>query len=573
MKRRNTGIFGGAALAVLLAVLSGCTDAGDNDSIEQSAASKIELSAAYSTKLVEDRSVYKDDQPNSVVDFYITVSASNKTAEHPMTWTQMNSIMNKAEVTNESSMEIIMQEGDEQSPKSGMFGYGAIHANAQISLRGNSSIAARSDQKNYKVQLFEKAGLWRNQRTINLIKHSYDFSRLRNKISFDLFKNIPDFTSLRTQYVRLHVKDLTGGVSNYQDYGLYEQIEQPNKAFLRSHGLDPNGHLYKATNFEFQRSEEALKLKDDPTYDDAKFQSILEVKGNDDHTKLLNMLTDLNNLSLDIDDVVDKYFDRDNFLTWLGINILVDNNDTNSQNFFLYSPLNAEKWFFLPWDYDGAWGYDSFKGAESKTRPPWQHGISNYWGVKLENRFFKKPENVEELKAKIKDLRKYINTEEATKLIDIYKPIVSQFVSRPPDLSSLRYPYSDWVSELERMKKLPDENEKKFIEYLERPMPFFMGDPVLKDGKRDFDWDISYDLQGDDITYTFQIAKEPSFAHPILKKEQITSNSVTIEELPQGHYYYNVIVRDSKGNTAPAFDTFTDVDSNNYFGVKEFYVD
>lgn len=54
-------------------------------------------------------------------------------------------------------------------------------------------------------------------------------------------------TSLRTQFVHLYVKDLSAGgsSSSYEDYGLYTHVEQPNKQFLRSHMLDPNGQLYK----------------------------------------------------------------------------------------------------------------------------------------------------------------------------------------------------------------------------------------------------------------------------------------------------------------------------------------
>ncbi|RAP74290.1 spore coat protein CotH [Paenibacillus montanisoli] len=554
----------------MLVVLSGCTAADRTN--DQPAASKIELAAAFSAKLVEDRSVYQQDSPTDVVDLYITVSAMNKTAEHPMTWSKLNSIMTKEENTDEKTMEIIIQEGDEQSPKSGMFGFGSTHPNAQISLRGNSSIAARADQKSYKVKLFDKAGLWRSQSTINLVKHAYDFTRMRNKISFDIFKRLPDFTSLRTQYVRLHVKDLTGNVPGFQDYGLYEQIEQPNKAFLRSHGLDPNGQLYKAANFEFLLGE-ALKMKDDPAYDQSKFERILEIKGSDDHSKLLKMLRDLNDLSLDIDDVVDRYFDRDNFLTWLGTNILLDNVDTNSQNFMLYSPLNSEKWFFLPWDYDGALGYYDYKGIPTESRASWHRGIHNYWGVKLENRFFKKPANVQQLLDKIKELKTYINPDELGKLIGTYKPIVNEFVSRTPDLSSLRYPYSEWNGEVERIKQLPVLNEQKFMAALENPMPFYLDEPRAEGGKRRFDWEISYDLQGDEIGYKFQIAKEPSFARPIFKSEKLTANSVTIDELPPGHYYFKVEARDAKGNATPAFDTFSHVDDNDYFGVREFYVE
>lgn len=98
------------------------------------------------------------------------------------------------------------------------------------------------------------------------------------------------------------------------DYGLYTQVEQPNKRFLRNHGLDEYGQLYKASMFEFFRYPDALKLADDPKYDLSAFEEVLEVKGNDDHQKLLTMLDDLNNYSLPTEEVFAKYFDEENYL-------------------------------------------------------------------------------------------------------------------------------------------------------------------------------------------------------------------------------------------------------------------
>ena len=37
-----------------------------------------------------------------------------------------------------------------------------------------------------------------------------------------------------------------------------------------------------------------IKLADDPDYDQAKFEEKLEIKGDNDHTKLIAMLNDLN---------------------------------------------------------------------------------------------------------------------------------------------------------------------------------------------------------------------------------------------------------------------------------------
>lgn len=70
---------------------------------------------------------------------------------------------------------------------------------------------------------------------------------------------------LRTQFVHLYVKDKTQTAgASFVDYGLYTQVEQPNKTALRAHGLDENGQLYKVNFFEFLRYGDVIRLKTDP---------------------------------------------------------------------------------------------------------------------------------------------------------------------------------------------------------------------------------------------------------------------------------------------------------------------
>lgn len=99
-------------------------------------------------------------------------------------------------------------------------------------------------------------------------------------MSYDLLKTIPGAFSARTQFVRLYVKDLTEGDKNaqFEDYGLYTQVEQINKTYLRNHGLDEFGQLYKATMFEFLNYD-AIKLSDDPSFDREAFEEYSGDKG------------------------------------------------------------------------------------------------------------------------------------------------------------------------------------------------------------------------------------------------------------------------------------------------------
>ena len=79
---------------------------------------------------------------------------------------------------------------------------------------------------------------------------------------------------------------------------------------------------------------------------------------NNNHQKLIAMLTELNDPGSNFDTVFDKYFDKSNYLTWLATNILMGNRDTINQNFALYQPKGSDKFYFMPWDYDGSFNFE-----------------------------------------------------------------------------------------------------------------------------------------------------------------------------------------------------------------------
>lgn len=582
MKSFNSKSLGWKGMAIWIGAavwLGGCTSgttvpetqdqgAGEQNAVVTDITNLSELAADYRPRLVENRSVYEEDRPDTVVDLYLTITPSNIQQDPMLNWTELNKITLKEPAEPPILLDAIFQEGDGKGPQSGMFGYEDVLPNATVTVRGSST--RRSAQKAYKIKLTENSGLWREQKTINLLKHPYDITRIRNKLSFDYFREIPDMTSLRTQFVRLHVKDLTAntGAAGFVDYGLYTQIEQPNKSFLRKHGLDPNGHLYKASFFEFFRYPEFLKLVDDPDYDEAAFESILETKGNKDHSKLLRMLDDVNDDKQNIDEVFDRHFDRDNFLTWMAVNILFDNMDTNSQNFYLYSPLNSEKWFFLPWDYDGAWGYTKQRG-EDVVNGPWEVGISNYWGSKLQNRFFKNPDNVQQLIDKMQELKAYITPEKTKALLDQYRKVAPAITLSEPDIAYLPGTPEQYAKEWDRLIELPEKNEKLFLASLENPMPVYLADVERKDGQWLFQWTNSYDLQGDDLTYHFQVSRSPDFTQLVEDRDGLTVLSQQIESLQPGKYYWRVLIKDSKGNQQVAFDV---LEHRVYYGIREFHI-
>ncbi len=522
--------------------------------------------------LQENLSIYQYDQPSSIVYMYITVRKGNSSDNTDYTWGEVNDFtkwVNGAPVfIIVGKAEVILQIGDESGPLPGELGYAETVPNATIQIRGNST--SDKEQKNYKIELRARAGEWRGQTTLNLNKHVFDTIRARNKLTFDLLKQIPNMTSLRTQFVRLFVKDETTVPPSltFVDYGLYTQIEQPNKKFLRSHLLDPNGQLYKGTFFEFHRYPEQIRMADDPLYDEKAFSRILEIKGNNDHTKLIQMLDDVNNETIPIEQTFEKYFNADNYFTWLAFNILMGNIDTQAQNFYLYSPRNGNTWYFLPWDYDGDLFRQTRAYVDSFPYDYFEYGIANYWGVPLHNRVLKVAGYRQMLDTKMNELMAFLTPEKIKAMLDEYKKVTDLYTLAMPDLFYTRTGPEEYNHQYELIPGEIQNNYDLYLESLNDPMPFFLGGPERVGNTLVFVWDEAYDFNAQNITYNFVVARDWDFRE-IVHEETLTNlATTTIDMLEPGTYFWRVTAANENGKIQYPFDVYGDVDGVPHSGMK-----
>lgn len=378
-------------------------------------------------------------EPEDVVTMYLTVREGNASDGTNHTWQEVNTY--SAYYYDELGIDrykvaALLQVGDENGPVEGLLGYGQTIPNATVQIRGQTS--SRNAQKNYKIKLIDNSDSWNGQRTIALNKHMGEGLRFRNKLAYDLMTEIPQIMSLRTQFVHLYVRDLTGNnPDEFVDYGLYTQVEQLNKTALRTHGLDKNGYLYKVNACEFYEYN-ALRLVSDPAYDEASFSAILETKGRADHTKLLEMLHAVNDYTISNDELLERYFDSENIAYWMAFMILTGNVDTQNRNFYIYCPLNGDTWYIYPWDNDGMMTATEheLRGYHSSTQ--WESGISNYWGNILFRRALMSEKFRRELHTAILDLlENYLSGDHIGALFRRYNAIVEPYVSRMPDLQFL----------------------------------------------------------------------------------------------------------------------------------------
>ena len=503
--------------------------------------------------------IYEEDEQVEAEKIYVTIlKQAGKRGKY--SFKDMNMFNQEDE---KLKMEVFFESGEKK-----LFGNSIVtrESNATIEIRGKESEEA--PQNSFKIRLFDREGLWHNQNIINLNKYYFDSLRIRNKLSFDYFKIIPNITSFRTRFVTLLIKDLTDEKEQikFEDYGLFTQIEQPNKLFLKNHELDPNGQLYEAESFDFSRYPDDITDKNDNKYSKKNFENILEIKGNEDHKKLIDMLESVNDYSKDINEVVEDYFDKENYLTWIAVNILFDSYKNTSSDFLLYSPLNGQKWYFMPWDYAEAWNFE-------EDRPKWQKGLSVYWDNVLHRRFFEEKKNVEALNKKIEELSSIINKEQTQEFLDSYYDILLSNITNLADLKHLPVTLDEYKREYEDIPNMTERNKFYYHELLENPMPFNLLEPKCNGNKYIFEWNESYDIQGDHLYYDFELSYDRDFSNIIKQIKDIKGLKVEVQDLKDNIYYWRVIAKDEKGNTQIAYDIERDEYGQKYYGVKQLDTD
>lgn len=455
--------------------------------------------------------------------------------------------------------------------------------NAKMRMRGSSTRLA--DQKSYRVKLRSTSPCststavpcWRDEITLQFNKHPYDLTRVRNKLAFDLMRDIPYLNSLRTQFVHITYNDGSADA----DYGLFTHVEKMGKEYLLNRSYDPASNIYKAEDFYFVPDTRLALVGGAPGPD---FESVLSVENSSgDHSALLAMINAVSDETVDFNTTFEKYFNRNNYLAWLATNILMGNHDTLTQNFALYQPAGGERFYFLPWDYDGSLGFEDQPNelAAGDLYDDWQLGLANWWGSPLHRRFIQQPGNLALLKAAVEEVRsKYLTAAQVQTRLDSYKSQVEALITQNPDLQFLPTysaspltPAQQWSDEYNRLAGAVETNYNRFLSRLQNPMPYWQAANVdTASGKLVLEWDAAVDLQGNPVTYTIKVGTDPTFATGTVLSQAGLSTTITSINTPaSGTYYMQVIATDSQGHTTHAFDR-TDVGSNRYFGVFRFVI-
>lgn len=493
-------------------------------------------------QLAENKNIYEED--NNIYDVYISVFPTKDDTGELLdfsVFSQCTSENRDYNPTLDCNVQIL-NEGEMPALKTDI-----AHKNATIRVRGGSTRSA--EYKSYKVKLENNAEPFFGQTNLNINKHTQDVTKIAAKLQTDLLTEIDNIFSYRTYFMRVWIKDdsLPEDEREFQYQGLYTEVEQPNEDYLRVRGLGKNTVMYKANNFAFGLSDK-LRNVDDPRYNKKEFETVLGIQSGNSHEKLLEMLTAVNDMSLNFDEVFHTYFDEDNYLTWLAFNLLMGNEDVNSHNYVFFSPADSKTWYFLPWDFDGALNFEQYTNTWSYRLS--LKSIQGFNVSVLHRRYLRLEGSIEKLQEKMEELLDEIITEERViRLVDSYKEVLEKTFFIPPDTEQkLGTP-----EELEEyLNNLHEGMVKCYELYKENvcyPAPMFVARPEKQtDGSLRFAWDPSYSYQGLPITYKVEVF-DAVMNGPVFWQEGIEDTSwILKEELEAGTYFVRISVIDSEGH-------------------------
>jgi hypothetical protein len=190
--------------------------------------------------------------------------------------------------------------------------------------------------------------------TINLVSEHPDRSVLAEPLAYDVYRKA-GLAAPRTDHVRTWVDG--------RPVGLLLLIEQPNKAFLKHNGVNPDGHLYKAVwwaNDVVGRHEKKTRVREGHA-DLVKLVGRLNATKGDDQWAVIKA-------EFDVEQVAAHYAVRTVLSDWDGF----------FNNYYLYHDTGGTgRWTLYPWDQDKSWGYhDGTRGYEAFVDMPLTFGMA-----------------------------------------------------------------------------------------------------------------------------------------------------------------------------------------------------
>lgn len=206
---------------------------------------------------------------------------------------------------------------------------------ADIRYRGN--IARWFSKRGWKVKLDAQKPDWGGD-TLNLNSDMWDAFMVRKCLSFDLYRQ-RGVVAPECQPVHVRV--------NGEFYGVAQEFENGDEAFLEHHGLDPQTELFKSDSG-------GLFLAANPA--EYRTQYLQETGTAAGYLELQKSIEAINAATEDIPNVIAENFDLPDFVQFYAAMNFLAEWDSCIHNFNIFRDPRQGLWRFVPLDHDGSWG-------------------------------------------------------------------------------------------------------------------------------------------------------------------------------------------------------------------------
>lgn len=208
------------------------------------------------------------------------------------------------------------------------------------------SYTRKFKKKSFSIE-FPDPMAFQNQKMIHLNAEYNDYSLLRSKLSFDLFKKL-NVMSPHAEHVFL---TLNGTISS-----IYLKLDSIDEYFLANNEL-PSGPIYYAQNDDANFS---LLRPDDHKPKYSLLDGYLRKYGNEeDDQAVMHLIYKINTLRPEeFKEEISKVLNVESYISWLCGVVCTQNFDAFIQNYALYQNRESGKFEIVPWDYDATWGRD-----------------------------------------------------------------------------------------------------------------------------------------------------------------------------------------------------------------------
>ncbi|MDG1477839.1 MAG: CotH kinase family protein [Vicingaceae bacterium] len=412
---------------------------------------------------------------------------------------------------------------------------------AKIRVRGDTS--RKNPKKSLKIK-FDSLSIDGVPKTLNLNAEYEDKIYIRQFISSKIMQK-EGVSCFNSEHVKVYL--------NGNFYGLFLQVENMDKNFLKRNNLSTKGNLYKAT-----KDGACLSI-----FDDINVKWEKKTNKKSDHNDLSELIDNINNVpDSNFHSFIKTSFEYDKLINILALNMFLSNSSTYYHNYYLYHDLyNTGKWQMFPWDMDKSLSYYNWM-------PYTYHRTSSEWesdNPLVERAILCEP-MFNDIKKRIEELHKSrCNDTYLTVVIDGLTPLLKNII--PLDTLDKVVSAKEWSKSLNKEKRYFNNHYKLLQQQFNRqPLSFKVARfTQVQTENVTFNWSTSAHPANKKISYTIAYGTD-FLLEDSSKTKYITNITDTFytltKKLPENTYYWKVTAFDG--------DFYTDgFNTKNIFEVKK----